>query len=233
MSWTTERRIQAVIKQAKEQGGDWKTALPVALNGHLVARLEPVTARDHDQHQLIDLLARWRTAAQDWFPTQFPVSLEGTRNWLADRVLAVPDRILYWIRGDHDGVRMGHVGLFHLDDSGTTMELDNVVKAVSRPMPGLMQACVHALMGWAEHELGLQELSLRVFADNERAIRLYERCGFHTACKIPLVKIAEGETTSWIERASRPDLPVDRIFLEMRRPLGNTAARPLPRAAAA
>jgi RimJ/RimL family protein N-acetyltransferase len=233
MSWTSERRIFALIKDAKEHGGDWRTALPVILNGHQVGRLEPVTQRDHDQRQLIEILSHWRETARDSYPTQFPITLEGTRNWLAGRVLAVPDRILYWIRGEHDGFRLGHVGLFHLDAASGSMELDNVLRGTTRSIPGLMEASVRTLMSWTEHHLGLDELSLRVFSHNERAIRLYERCGFRTTRTIPLVKIEDAGVTSWIEQNAYPDLQSERAFLEMRRRLNNSLAVPIPRALAA
>src|SRR6266404_1084795 len=103
MSWTTERRIQALFRHAKELPSGWRSAHPVVLNGHQVARLEPVTQTDHDQPALIELLAKWREAAANFFPTQFPITLEGTRIWLTNHVLGVNDRILFWIRSDYDG----------------------------------------------------------------------------------------------------------------------------------
>ncbi|CAN5563887.1 hypothetical protein BH10PLA2_BH10PLA2_17510 [soil metagenome] len=228
MSFNSARRIHALIKHYKEEPSGWRTALPVALNGHLVARLEPVTQCDHDQHLLIDILARWREAAQDSYPTQFPITLEGTRNWLLNKILEVPDRILFWIRGEQDGFRLGHVGLFHLDAACETMELDNVLRGTPRIAPGLMEASVRTVMHWATDHLGLSELSLRVFADNDRAVRLYERCGFKMTRHIPLVKTEDGDTTSWVEQTTRPDLRSDRAFLEMQRRIGGAILRHTP-----
>ncbi len=233
MSCTAERRIHALFKHAKEADSDWRSALPIVLNGHLIARLEPVTQRDHDQHPLIEILSRWREDARDSYPTQFPITLEGTRNWLADRVLAVPDRILYWIRGDVDGIRLGHVGLFHLDAAAGSIELDNVLRGTTRSIPGLMEASVRTLMSWAEHHLGINELSLRVFSHNERAVRLYERCGFKATRTIPLVKTEDAGVTSWVEQNARPDLRSERAFLEMKRRLNCAVSLPIPRAIAA
>lgn len=232
MSWTSERRIHALFRHAKEQPSGWRTAIPVVLNGHLIARLEPVTAVDHGQYPLVELLARWREAAKEAFPTQFPVTLEGTRNWLADKVIAVPDRILWWIRGDHDGVRLGHLGLFHLDASSMSIELDNVVRGVARGAPGLMQASVKTLVRWASEHLGIEEVALRVFADNQRAVTLYERCGFRTVREIPLVCLEETGLTSWVEQGVDAKLPAERHFLEMRRRLTAREMQPLPRRAA-
>src|SRR3954453_12609761 len=115
MSWSTERRVQALFRHAKELPSGGRTALLIFLNGHQVARLEPVTQADHDQPPLIELLANWRQASANCFPTQFPITLEGTRNWLTNQVLGVADRILFWVRSDYDGMRLGHAGLFHLD----------------------------------------------------------------------------------------------------------------------
>jgi RimJ/RimL family protein N-acetyltransferase len=228
MSWTTERRIQALFRHAKELPSGWRTAHPVVLNGHQVARLEPVTQSDHDQPALIELFARWREAAANFFPTQFPLTLEGTRIWLTNQVLGVSDRILFWIRSDFDGVRLGHLGLFHLDAAASSIELDNVVRGVPRLAPGLMEASVRAVIHWTADHLGLEEMRLRVFADNTRAVRLYERCGFSVCGEIPLVKLEEPELTRWVEQSSCPDLPSERRFLEMHRYIASPDRRSMP-----
>jgi hypothetical protein len=233
MSWNTEKRICALFRHAKELPGGWRTALPVVLNGHQVARLEPVTQFDHDQPALIDHLAKWRQAAANSFPTQFAVTLEGTRNWLTNQVLGVADRILFWVRSDYDGVRLGHAGLAHLDAQGKSIELDNVVRGVPRLAPGVMEASVRTLMHWTADHLGLEEMKLRVFADNERAVSLYERCGFRVCRKIPLVKLETPDLVRWVEQSSHPDLKAERCFLEMRRSVGapDTSVKPERRAA--
>ena len=233
MSWTSERRILALFRHAKEQPSGWRTALPVILNGHQAGRLEPVTESDHGQPPLVDLLAKWREAARDAFPTQFQITLEGTRNWLTNQVLGIPDRILFWIRGDHDGARLGHLGLFHLDAAANTIELDNVVRGVQRAAPGLMEASVRTLMHWTAEHVGLEEMSLRVFADNLRAVRLYERCGFSIVREIPLVKLVESEVTRWVEQSAHANLRSERRFLEMRLRICPTGKRSLPERVAA
>lgn len=220
MSWNTERRIHALFRHAKELPSGWRTALPVVLNGHQVARLEPVTQHDHDQPALIEHLAKWRQAAANNFPTQFPVTLEGTRNWLTSQVLGVADRILFWVRSDYDGMRLGHAGLAHLDAQASSIDVDNVVRGVPRLAPGLMEASVRTLMHWTTDHLGLEEMKLRVFADNERAVRLYERCDFSVLREIPLVKLEAPDLVKWVERSSHPDLKAERCFLEMHRSVG-------------
>jgi RimJ/RimL family protein N-acetyltransferase len=217
MSALQERRIHAVLREAKEKPTSWRTAIPLQLNGHLAARLEPVTTADARQEVFIDLLAQWRAASADYFPTQFPVTREGTRRWLIEQVLQIPDRILFWIRGDHDGACLGHIGLFHLDAAQSRIELDNVVRGRSGILPGVMEASVQSLMRWTAQHLGVDTMSLRVFADNLRAVRLYDRCGFATAQEIPLVKLHEGPVTRWVEQSDHPGLRSERRFLVMER----------------
>jgi putative acetyltransferase len=43
---------------------------------------------------------------------------------------------------------------------------------------GVGRALMHALCDWADNWGHVLRLELTVFADNHRAIRLYERCGF-------------------------------------------------------
>ena len=71
--------------------------------------LVPVCELHADDDNLISLLSRWR--ADNWFayPTQFPVTDEGTRKWLRGKLLDVADRILFLVVDKH-GQHIGHLG---------------------------------------------------------------------------------------------------------------------------
>src|SRR5205823_1503819 len=114
------------------------------------------------------------------------------------------------------GLRVGHVGLFRFDFGGPSVEVDNVVRGVEGVAPGLMYAAVQALLGWTFGELGMTSASLRVMSDNARAIRLYERCGFREALRVPLVRREEGPVVRWVEADAGHRGPVERHFVTMR-----------------
>jgi RimJ/RimL family protein N-acetyltransferase len=202
-------RVCRRIRQLK----DASSAVPVARPGEPSARLEPVTWQDVDRPESVALLAQWRLAAADAFPTQFPVTLRGTRDWLRQQVLDTPDRLLFWVV-DGRGNRLGHLGLARFDFARREAEVDNVVRGLPGS-PGLMADAVRALGEWATAELSLDDLSLRVFSDNRRAIRLYERCGFRESTRVPLACVTEGPVVRWVE--SDGGESAARYFVTMRR----------------
>jgi RimJ/RimL family protein N-acetyltransferase len=211
-----ERVLEAIC--ACKQGASTTLGLPpVRLDGRSVATLEPVTWQDEAHPDAIVLLARWREAAADGFPSQFPVTLAGTQRWLRKALLEVPDRVLFWVRL-HDGTPVGHVGLFRFDAVERAIEIDNIVRGVQGTMPGIMLGAVQALVDWAFTALGMETLYLRVFSHNARAIRLYERCGFHETMRIPVAREVDGDAIRWVEVDGEYRKPVSRYFVTMRLP---------------
>jgi RimJ/RimL family protein N-acetyltransferase len=204
---------------------------PVRLDGRPVASLEPVTWKDEANPDAIVQLARWREAAADGFPSQFPVTLAGTLRWLRKDLLEVSDRVLFWVRL-HDGIPMGHVGLYRYDAVERAIEIDNIVRGVQGIVPGIMLGAVQALVDWSFEALGMETLYLRVFAHNARAIRLYEGCGFHETMRMPVAKQIEGDVIRWVEVDGEYRQPVTRYFVTMRLPRADwVGMKALPKAA--
>lgn len=226
MSSNSHNRIRAVLKQAKEGPASSKSTIHVVQNGHIVARLEPITRADAQSPVLIDLLAAWRTAAADGYSSQFSVTPAGTRDWLVNRVLSNPDKILFWIRGDQDGMRLGHIGIKRLDEERNQAEIGYVVRGVANALPGVMEACVRTFLKWAGQNLGLDELCIRVYAHHLRAVRLFDRCGFSTLGETAMVKLQDGSQTRWVEQNDHPGLRPERRILLMRRRCREEQVRP-------
>jgi RimJ/RimL family protein N-acetyltransferase len=217
-----ERVLETIC--ACKQGGCAAPVLPqVHLDSRPVASLEPVTWKDEANPDAIMRLARWREGAADGFPSQFPVTLAGTQRWLRKALLEVPDRVLFWVRL-HDGTPVGHVGLFRYDAIERAIEIDNIVRGAQGIVPGIMFGAVQALVDWAFDALGMETLYLRVFSHNDRAIRLYERCGFHETMRMPVAKQIEGDAIRWVEVDGEYRQPVSRYFVTMRLPRADWAA---------
>ena len=106
-----------------------------------VGTLEPVGWSDAKDSDAIARLAEWREAVGDVFPARFPVTLEGTERWLTQKLLQVPDRLLFWVR-DRSGQTVGHLGLFRFDYARRHVELDNVIRGVPGVTPGIMEGSV-------------------------------------------------------------------------------------------
>src|SRR5947208_373986 len=90
-------QVFSTVRRFKERPSP-ETTLPVLRQGVLVARLEPVTWAD-DCPESIALLADWRRAAADAYPSQFPVTLAGTQRWLIRQLLDLAERSLFWVTG--------------------------------------------------------------------------------------------------------------------------------------
>jgi RimJ/RimL family protein N-acetyltransferase len=200
-----------LLKQGRAMPAEWQ---PIVQNQRTVAWLEPVNWLDADRQEAIELLANWRENAAHAFPSQFPVTLVGTHRWLIRQLLEVPDRLLFWVTGI-DGTRVGHLGLFRFNFDRRQVEIDNVVRGRVDLLPGVMQAALETLMGWTFSALHMETLALRVFADNERAIQLYRRTGFHELAKTPMARIEEGDTVRWVEMDGTVGGTVDRYLTTM------------------
>lgn len=173
--------------------------------------LKPVTAESLDNEADIALLAKWRGASQDAFPAQFKVTTEGTKRWLENAVLKTPDRVLFWVC-DKDNKKIGHVGLFRFDLSQKFCELDNIVRGETGS-PGIMQEACAKLIELCKEELGQEDIYLRVFSNNPRALKLYENLGMREIQRTPLRKVEEAGVVKWLEVIKSPYENIERYFL--------------------
>lgn len=178
------------------------------------AQLRAITIRDLYDDRLIRLLAQWRDHAQDFFPSQFAVTFEGTKLWLENQVIKNFDRILFLVSSARNNMPVGHLGLYRFDWKEKSCEIDNVIRGRDDLLPGIMTPATIQVGKWARKKLGVKILYLKVLADNQRAISLYERCGYKGVKRIPLRKEVHEGMIQWIED---PGLKkAERYFLQMR-----------------
>jgi RimJ/RimL family protein N-acetyltransferase len=185
--------------------------IPVTDGTNRIATLRPVTRchlRDTpENNHLVSLLSEWRASNQEWYPSVFRVTEEGTKKWLKNQVIETDDRILFLIESV-DRELFGHMGLFR-------GEIDNVLRGRTGHVNAGMTHGMVSLMKWSASELSLKQLHLRVFWDNTRAIEFYEKCGFCRIGRIPLRKMGENGMLRWVPN---PDLDVylaERTFCVM------------------
>jgi RimJ/RimL family protein N-acetyltransferase len=72
----------------------------------------------------------------------------------------------------------GHIGLFKFNYNKRRCEIDNIVRGIENIHPGAMETSIRTMMKWARESLGVVDLYLKVFSDNERALHLYKKLGF-------------------------------------------------------
>jgi transketolase len=209
-----QKEIERILHQLKY---DLKTAIPSTIPVYNktihIANLRVITKKSLSKPETISLLAKWRAASQDAFPSQFKVTHEGTKKWSKNQLLELPDRILFFLE-TLDGEPYAHMGLFRFNYKEQSCEIDNVVRGEDI-IPGSMTHALHALIEWTFMYLPLKTLYLEVFADNTRAIKLYRRTGFKNVKKIPLKKIIEPNATKFIEIVNSKE-DADRYFLMMK-----------------
>lgn len=210
MNHSHRDKVLEIIKRLKSGAASGTSGVPP----QGMVRLQPVTWADADDPTLVRSLAEWRKKANPFFPAQFPVTDEGTHRWLIKSTLEAPERLLFWAISA-TGEKVGHLGLFRFDFDDRSVELDNVVRGVD-VLPGLMQSAVESLMNWTFETLAMQAMYLRVLYDNERALRLYKRCGFYETMRMPLLREQEGDVIRWVEATGDNRQPVSRYFVTMR-----------------
>ena len=128
--------------------------ISIGSHDRTIGRLQAVTWEDAGDRAAIELLGRWHELAFAWFPEPFPVSPDGARRWLVDRVLSDPCRVLFWVR-DVRGEARGHVGLTAIDLDTGTATLGDVITC-HPAAAALVSAGVEALSRWVRQELGLR-----------------------------------------------------------------------------
>lgn len=176
--------------------------------------LEAITEKLTRENDVIRDLKIWREENQQYFPSQFKVTIKGTKIWAATQLIEKKDRILFFIN-DLEENRVGHIGLYRFDYRKKTCEIDNVIRG-TRYSPGIMTCALNALINWTYQELKVKTILLTVFADNPKAISLYRRCGFNDFKYVPLKKEVVGDAINWVEIKKTSKEKPERQYLVMR-----------------
>jgi diamine N-acetyltransferase len=105
-----------------------------------------------------------------------PLSQAQEEQWFED-YLCDTSRHIFGIEKE-DGKLIGNVALEGINWKDRHAELGIVIGEKDCWDKGYGTDAVHALLGFAFREMNLHRVFLRVFEDNVRAIRCYEKCGF-------------------------------------------------------
>lgn len=176
--------------------------------------LIPVCEFHIDDRDIIADLAKWREENALAFPTQFTVSLDGTANWLKNKVLAVPDRMLFLV-ADRHGRPIGHIGLANAANENREVELDNIVRGIKDTSLGIMTVAVKTLLAWLQEFLMPNHVFLRVFEGNQHAIDFYQNLGFKRSTTIPLRRHVSGDFIHYEPLEEEDHEKPDKEFLLM------------------
>lgn len=142
----------------------------------------PWILQDRD---LIEKLADWRWQNRFSFFAQFPRSFEGMYEYLDERIIDDPHRLLFMIASP-SMEPIGHVGM--VQRTAFQWEVDAVMKSPECRVSGVMHDAIESMMSWARHAFESREFILRVVSTNDRAIALYSRLGFQEVLRYPLMR---------------------------------------------
>jgi RimJ/RimL family protein N-acetyltransferase len=77
-----------------------------------------------------------------------------------------------------EGEHIGNIGVHDVDWRSRSAEIGIMIGEPARQDQGYGAEAIRALLRHLFDHMGLNRVSLSVFADNPRAIRCYEKCGF-------------------------------------------------------
>ena len=166
------------------------------------AILRPVaTRKDQLNPQDVRVLTEWRNRFVHAFLHEFEASEERTAEWLTKMVGPDDTRLLFMI-DDSSGRTIGYMGLAYIDWQKSYGEADAIVRG-AEAAPGLMSRAMRVMLEWADGQLGLIRLGVRVRSDNT-ALDFYRKFGFREERRVRLEPRKEPDGIRWVENPSLP-----------------------------
>lgn len=194
-----KRKIKKILDSYKMKTiNDYLICLPVHdETSELIAFLRPVTANYMKTiPKCVELMSKWRVENPTISTGTFVVTHERTKKWLDNSVIDNDSRIMFMIF-DLQNNAIGHIGFSAFNYTEKSAEIDSVVRGVKHCLPGLMHFVVKTIIDWGYKTLGLKSICLKVFKDNDHAIKFYRACGFCENGLISLVKIHLSDEEKW------------------------------------
>jgi RimJ/RimL family protein N-acetyltransferase len=175
-------------------------AVMIPVGSPPIAFLRPVATRKAFLNQAdVQCLTDWRNRFVNAFLTEFDATEERTARWLVEVVGTNKGKILFMV-DDQDGRTFGYMGLDYINWEEAYGEADAIVRG-GEARPGVMKSALLTLLHWAEGQLGLRKLGVRVRSDNS-ALVFYEKVGFREIRRVSLRKAAEPDMFHWLEDES-------------------------------
>ncbi len=127
----------------------------------------------------LDMTLAWRNRdeVRRWFRQSDVLSAQSHRAWFQQHQL-VDDALMFIVEAVEIGQPVGQVSIYAMDREIGEAEVGRFIAAPGVSGKGLIRDAIGALVNFAFSELALQRVYLEVFANNARAIRLYDSLGF-------------------------------------------------------
>jgi RimJ/RimL family protein N-acetyltransferase len=130
------------------------------------------------ERQDIPTFVRWfgDPEVREYLMINRPISNAEEERWF-ERKLEEEDSEIYAIE-TMDGAHIGNIELFNIDTRHRHAELGIVIGEKAYWGQGYGSDAVRTLLRFGFEEMNLHRVFLRVYEDNARGIRAYEKCGF-------------------------------------------------------
>src|SRR3989344_5674816 len=103
-----ETHVVSMFKGFKNEG----LIIPLQRNQKIIGQLRLITKNILASKSEILLLALWREKNQQYFPSQFKVTLPGTKKWINKELIKRKERILFFVEDSSRRRKIiGHMGL--------------------------------------------------------------------------------------------------------------------------
>jgi len=191
---------QKLLRSLKDVAGLDGPCLGLRIIGYGGHFLRPIpTKRGQLNPQDVAWLTEWRNQYPTSFLTEFSATDNQTAEWLSNKIYFADDRIAFMIENSQ-GVSVGYMGIAFIDWVASYVEADSIVSGGNNPK-GLMASGLITLLRWANGQLGLRNVGVRVLSDNP-ALIFYQKLGFVETHRVPLRKISRDGYIEWIEDTS-------------------------------
>jgi RimJ/RimL family protein N-acetyltransferase len=188
---------KAFFRLIKESAGSLGPQLGLRINGFDGYFLRPIpTKYDFINDKDVTNLTKWRNLYKNSFLTEFIATDEQTFEWLYKKVHFDDSKILFMLE-NKNLESIAYLGIGYINWKISYVEADSIVSAGISPK-GLMTEALKTLLYWANGQLRLTEVGVRVLSDNP-ALAFYKKMGFVETKRVPLVRKELGNVITWVE----------------------------------
>ncbi len=135
-----------------------------------------------NEHEDLPNYVRWLNDPEvlEYFGNLFPLSLIQEEQWY-EKMLQDPNELAFAV--EYEGRHVGGAGYCNLDGRNQNAEVGLFIGLPELWDQGLGHDVLQALLRFGFEQMNLHRIYLQVFAENRRAVHLYEKVGFqHEGC---------------------------------------------------
>ena len=139
---------------------------------------ERIILREIEEEDL-DLIVKWRNDPEilRWLFSYLPLNKVKQLKWY-EKYLNDDTQQTFIIELKEEETPIGTVGLTNIDYKNQRADLTIIIGEKGYWGKGLGEESLNLLVRFAFNEMNLRKIKALVFSDNDKAIKLYEECGF-------------------------------------------------------